>query len=262
MSFDKLNGRFGMFSLNGQTALVTGASRGIGLSVAQTLAGLGATVVLNSQDGDALDLLIQEGRAAGFNFHSKVFDAGVPEQAIFAVDEITAEIGSIDIIFCNAGIQHRDDLLDFSLSDFQRVIDFNLTAQWALARHVATGMVHRRHGRIIFTGSITAILGRQKVTAYTAAKGALHALVRQWSSELAQFGVTINAIAPGYIQTELTKALWQDPAFDRWLLERTPAGRWGQPKDIAAAAAFLASLEAGFVTGQVLAVDGGLSASM
>ena len=108
MSFGKLFGRFGMFSLNGQTALVTGASRGIGLSVAQTLAGLGATVVLNSQDGDALDLLIQEGRVAGFNFHSKVFDAGVPEQAISAVDEITAEIGSIDIIFCNAGIQHRD----------------------------------------------------------------------------------------------------------------------------------------------------------
>jgi gluconate 5-dehydrogenase len=114
----------------------------------------------------------------------------------------------------------------------------------------------------LFTGSITAVLGRERVTAYSAAKGALHTLVRQWSTELSPHGVTINAIAPGYIQTELTQALWQDPEFDGWLRKRTPAGRWGQPQDLAAAVVFLASNEAGFVTGQVLVVDGGLTATM
>mgnify|MGYP000314179874 FL=1 len=146
--------------------------------------------------------------------------------------------------------------------EFERVIAFNLTAQWAIARQVARTMAERGWGRILFTGSITAVLGRERVTAYTAAKGALHALVRQWSSELTPQGVTINAIAPGYIQTELTQALWQDPQFDGWLRQRTPAGRWGQPQDLAAAVAFLASPEAAFITGQLLVVDGGLTATM
>lgn len=251
-----------MFDLTGRVALVTGSTRGIGLTAAQALARQGATVVINGRESEAVTRVVMEGQRSGLDFRSMAFDVGDPEASLTAIDRIEQEIGPLDILFANAGIQHRETLLDFELSDFQRVIAFNLTAQWALAQHAARCMVVRGHGRILFTGSITAVLGRERVSAYSAAKGAIHAMVRQWSTELAPKGVTINAIAPGYICTDLTQALWQDPSFDEWLRKRTPAGRWGQPQDLSAAVVFLASDEAGFITGQTLIVDGGLSSTM
>ncbi len=251
-----------LFRLDGRTALVTGSTRGIGLAAAQALGEQGATVVINGRQAAQVEQVVQEGRALGLDFRAMPFDVGDLAASEQAVDRIAREIGPVDILFANAGIQHREALLDFPQAEFERVIAFNLTAQWAIARQVARTMAERGWGRILFTGSITAVLGRERVTAYTAAKGALHALVRQWSSELTPQGVTINAIAPGYIQTELTQALWQDPQFDGWLRQRTPAGRWGQPQDLAAAVAFLASPEAAFITGQLLVVDGGLTATM
>lgn len=251
-----------MFDLTGRVALVTGSTRGIGLTAAQALARQGATVVINGRESEAVTRVVMEGQRSGLDFRPMAFDVGDPEASLTAIDRIAQEIGPLDILFANAGIQHRETLLDFELSDFQRVIAFNLTAQWALAQHAARCMVVRGHGRILFTGSITAVLGRERVSAYSAAKGAIHAMVRQWSTELAPKGVTINAIAPGYICTDLTQALWQDPSFDEWLRKRTPAGRWGQPQDLSAAVVFLASDEAGFITGQTLIVDGGLSSTM
>lgn len=251
-----------LFSLKGRLALVTGSTRGIGLAAAETLARQGATVVINGREPEAVHSTVAEGQRSGLDFRPMSFDVGDTTASVQAVDQIEQELGPLDILFANAGIQHREALLEFELSDFQRVIAFNLTAQWALAQHAARAMVTRGRGRILFTGSITAVLGRERLSAYTAAKGALHAMVRQWSTELAPAGVTINTIAPGYISTELTKALWTDPSFDEWLQQRTPAGRWGLPQDLAAAVAFLASDEAGFITGQTLVVDGGLSSTM
>lgn len=251
-----------LFGLKGRLALVTGSTRGIGLAAAQTLARQGATVVINGRDPLSVQRTVDSGKNEGLDFKAMAFDVGDPVAGVQALDRIEQEWGPLDILFANAGIQHRAALLGFDLADFQRVVAFNLTAQWALAQHAARSMVSRKKGRILFTGSITAVLGRENVSAYTAAKGALHALVRQWSAELAPAGVTVNAIAPGYIQTELTEALWTDPSFNEWLEKRTPAGRWGQAQDLAAAVAFLASEEASFITGQTLVVDGGLSSTM
>jgi gluconate 5-dehydrogenase len=255
-------GKKRLFGLDGRVALVTGSTRGIGLAAAQALARQGACVAINGRNAEDVDRVVSEGRKDGLDFKASPFDVGDIKASQFALDQIIQEIGRIDILFANAGIQHREALLEFQLSDFERVVAFNLTAQWALAQHAARLMVAHGRGRIIFTGSITAVLGRERVSAYSAAKGALHAMVRQWSTELSSQGVTVNVIAPGYIQTELTQALWKDDSFDRWLRERTPAGRWGQPEDLAASVAFLASDEAGFVTGQTLVVDGGLSSTM
>jgi gluconate 5-dehydrogenase len=251
-----------LFDLTDRLALVTGSTRGIGLAAAKTLARQGATVVINGRDTASVQRIVEIGKDEGLNLKAMAFDVGDPAAGSEAIDRIEQQFGAIDILFANAGIQHRAPLLEFDLHEFQRVIAFNLTAQWALAQHAAKAMVQRKRGRILFTGSITAILGRENVSAYTAAKGALHALVRQWSAELAPCGVTVNAIAPGYIQTELTQALWSDLAFNEWLEKRTPAGRWGQVQDLAASVAFLASDEASFITGQTLVVDGGLSTTM
>src|SRR5574343_2109826 len=206
-----------LFRLDGRTALVTGSTRGIGLAAAQALGAQGATVVINGRQAEQVQQVVEGGRALGLDFRAMPFDVGDLAASEQAVERIGREIGPIDILFANAGIQHREALLDFPQAEFERVLSFNLTAQWAMARQVARGMTERGWGRILFTGSITAVLGRERVTAYTAAKGALPAQERQWSSELTPQGVTINAIAPGYIQTELTQALGQYPQREGWL---------------------------------------------
>ncbi|KAA0910550.1 SDR family NAD(P)-dependent oxidoreductase [Pusillimonas sp. ANT_WB101] len=251
-----------MFNFSGQVALITGSSRGIGLAAARALGQQGAEVVLNGRDAAQLDAAAASLRDEGIAAHVACFDIAEVDKAIEAVERVREKLGKIDVFFANAGIQHREPLLSFPLQDFERVVFTNLTAQWALARHIAAAMVAQDYGRIVFTGSITAILGRKDITAYTAAKAAMHGLVRQWSAEFADSGVTVNAIAPGYIKTELTKKLWDDQSFNTWLQGRTPQQRWGDPDDIASAVVFLAARESRFVTGQILAVDGGLSSTM
>ena len=251
-----------LFDLTGQVALVTGSSRGIGLAAARALGGQGATVVLHGRDAAALEPVSRMLREEGIRTDAQAFDITDLAAACAAVDRIVERHGALDILLANAGMPHRQELLAYEVADFEQVVFTNLTAQWSLARQAARHMAKAGGGRIIFTGSITAIRGRPNVTAYTAAKGALHALARQWSSELAPKGITVNALAPGYIKTELTQALQQDTVFDEWLRQSTPMARWGTPQDLRSAIVFLAARESGFVTGQVLAVDGGLTACM
>lgn len=251
-----------MFDLSGQVALITGSSRGIGLAAARALGLQGATVIINGRDASSLARARDYLAAEGIDTLVLPFDITNIDQSIRAVDTVLKTVGKIDIFFSNAGIQHREKLLDFPLSEFERVVFANLTAQWALGRHVAAGMHEQGYGRIIFTGSITALLGRREVTAYTAAKAAMHGIVRQWATELSASGITVNAIAPGYIKTELTTRLWTDPEFTAWLENRVPMKKWGEPDDVASTLVFLAARESRYITGQVLVVDGGLSSSM
>lgn len=251
-----------LFDLQGQVALVTGSTRGIGHAAAMALARQGAHVVFHGRSEASAQAAAETARAQGLAASACSFDVSDVPASLKALEAVERERGRIDILFANAAAQHRAPLLEFGLDAFEQIIATNLTAPWALARQAAIGMKQRGHGRVIFTGSITAVLGRQNVTAYTASKAALHAMARQWSAELGPHGITVNAIVPGYIHTEFTQGLREDASFESWLQQRTPAGRWGQPDDIAAAVAFLASREAGFITGHALVVDGGLTATM
>jgi gluconate 5-dehydrogenase len=251
------------FSLAGKVALVTGASRGLGLAIADAMARLGAHVVLNGRDAAALTRARQSLRDSGGTAEIASFDVTDETAAAEAVAEITARHGRLDVFVGNAGIQHRSPLLDFATADWGRVLQTNLTAQFVLARESARAMVPQRRGRIVFVASMMGPrIARPTIPAYAAAKGGVDALTRALATELGPHGITCNAIAPGYFATEMNDALVKDPAFTEFVARRTPAGRWGEPPEVAAVAAFLASDAASYVNGATIYVDGGLTASL
>lgn len=251
-----------MFDLTGKVALVTGASRGLGWAMARSLAEAGATVVLNARDRDALAAKLAELESAGLRGEIAAFDVADEAAAVAAVADIGRRHGRIDIAVLNAGIQHRKPITEFETADFRRVLDVNLTAVWWLARECAKLMIPAKRGRIVVTGSISAIAARPTISAYIASKGAVHALTRELAVELAPHGITVNAVAPGYFATEMNTALIEKRDFNDWVCQRTPAGRWGRPEELGPACVFLASDEASFVNGHVLVVDGAFTASM
>jgi gluconate 5-dehydrogenase len=242
-------------ALSGRTALVTGSSRGIGRALADGLLAAGARVVLNGRDTAALE----ETRAA---FASAYGEGRVLAEAAVAaaVDEVEERVGPIDVLVNNAGVQHRVPLLELDLADWERVLATNLTSAFVVGRAVARHMVPRGAGRIVNIASVQADLARPTIAPYTAAKGGLRNLTRAMCAEWASAGLQVNALAPGYIHTEMTQALVDDPAFDGWVRGRTPAARWGRVEDLVGPAVFLASDAAAFVNGQVLFVDGGMTA--
>lgn len=251
-----------MFSLVGKVALVTGASRGLGWAIAQSFATAGATVLLNGRNEATLRSRRDELRAAGFSAEVAPFDVTDHVAAASCIASAAQQHGRFDILVANAGINLRGPITELSETDFRRVVDTNLVSSWALAKAAAKAMIPRRAGRIIFTGSMAAHIARPTLSAYIASKGGVHALTRELAVELAQHGITVNAIAPGYFATELNTPLVENTEFNAWICKRTPAGRWGRPEEVGAAAAFLASDEASFVNGHILAVDGGFSAAM
>jgi len=244
------------FSLTGRRALVTGSSQGIGYALARALAASGAHVLLNGRDPAKLDRAVAEFQAAGLSAEARAFD--VTEEA--AVLAAAPSLGIIDILVNNTGIHRRGPLATMPLGDWEAVLKTNLTSAFLMARAVAPGMIARRAGKIINICSLMSELARPTTGNYAAAKGGLKMLTRAMCAEWAQHNLQVNGIAPGYILTELTQPLADDPKFDAWLKTRTPAGRWGSATDLTGACVFLASPAAEFINGQILTVDGGLSA--
>lgn len=247
------------FSLEGQVVLVTGASRGLGWAIAQAMAAAGAEVVLNGRDAAVLDGRVGEIAAAGGRASMAAFDVADEAAGDAAVAGVVERFGRLDVLVANAGIQHRMPLEDHATMDFRRVLETNLTACFSLARAAVVPMRRQGSGRIIMTASIMGDVARPTVPGYIAAKAGLRGLTKALAVELGPLGITCNAIAPGFITTEMTEALSAKPEFDNWVRERTPLGRWGRPEEIAGPALFLASPAGSYVNGHTLTVDGGMT---
>jgi gluconate 5-dehydrogenase len=250
------------FDLSGKVALVTGAYRGLGFEIARGLAKAGARVVLNARKANEVEQAATKLRSEGFAAASSVFDVTDRAAVRGAVNKIVAEHGSIDILFNNAGIQRRGPMADFASADWDAVIATNLTAPFLVSQAVLPSMMERKRGKIVHIASLTSELARPNIVPYTAAKGGVRQLTRAMAVELAPHNIQVNAIAPGYFATEMNSALLADAQFTSWVSKRTPAGRWGDPPEIAGLAVFLASSASDYVTGQILFIDGGMSVAM
>lgn len=244
------------FTLSGRRALVTGSSQGIGFALARALARAGATVTLNGRDAARLAAAAERLRADGLEVGLLAFDV-TDEAAVLAAGDA---LGQVDILVNNTGIHRRGPLETMPLADWEAVLKTNLTSAFLVARAVAPGMIARHAGKIINVCSLMSDLARPTTGNYAAAKGGLKMLTRAMCAEWAKHNVQVNGLAPGYILTELTQPLAADPKFDTWIRGRTPAGRWGSVDDLTGACVFLASSAADFVNGQILTIDGGLTA--
>jgi gluconate 5-dehydrogenase len=250
-----------LFDLTGTVALVTGSSRGIGAALAEGLASAGATVVLNARDGEALQAARKDlADRTGAVVHASAFDVTDDAAVAAAVARVEAEAGPVGVLVNNAGVQHRVPMLDLDVADWHRVLEANLTGPFLVGRTVARGMVARGAGKIVNIASVQARLARPGIAPYAASKGGIAMLTRTMCAEWGPSGVQANAIAPGYFDTVLTSALVNDPEFDAWVRGRTPARRWGRPEELVGTLLWLASGASDFVNGQVVHVDGGMTA--
>lgn len=251
-----------LFNLKGKIALVTGGTQGIGLAVSKSLQEAGATLCINGRSEAKLKAC-QDGFAAqGITVFTYAFDVTSEEAVDKAISQIEKEHGTIDILVNNAGIIKRMPILETPMSVYNEVLDINLVAPLIVAKRVVPGMIAQRSGKIINMCSMMSVYGRKNVAAYAAAKGGLKLLTENMTCEWAKYNVQVNGIGPGYIKTDLTGEMSEKGhPFNDLVMTRTPAGRWGEPKDIGNAAIFLSSEAANFVNGHILYVDGGILAN-
>ena len=252
-----------LFDLKGKVALVTGGTHGLGMAIATGLGNAGAKIVVNDIIQDKLDAAKTEYAKSGLDVATYKFDVTDEEAVIKGIALIESEVGPIDILVNNAGIIKRIPLEDMSVQDFSDVINIDLIAPFIMAKHVVKGMIARGNGKIINMCSMMSELGRNTVGAYAAAKGGLKMLTRNMATEWAKHNIQINGIGPGYFATSQTEPIRVDGhPFNDFILNRTPAAKWGDPNDLQGAAIFLASSASNFVNGHVLYVDGGILATI
>jgi len=246
-----------LFSLAGKRALVTGASRGLGQAISCALAQAGADVVCVSTRTEGTNDTAQAVRSAGQKAWQLAADLAQPDQVLALLEQAQQQAGEIDVLINNAGTIRRHPAQDYPLSDWQLVLRTNLDAAFVLCQQAGKGMIERGHGKIINIASLLSFSGGVTVPAYTASKHAVAGLTKALANEWARHNVQINAIAPGYFRTDNTAALQNNPTRFAEISARIPAGRWGEPDDIAGAAVFLASAASDYINGHVLVVDGG-----
>jgi gluconate 5-dehydrogenase len=250
-----------LFDLAGKTALVTGSSDGLGLAMARGLAAAGAAIVLNGRDESKLAATVKSFGAEGRGARARAFDVADEMAVRSAFEHFDATGVEIDILVNNAGFQLRKPMLELKTDEWRRVVETHLTGAFQVGREAARRMIARgRGGKIINVASLTSEVARATIAPYTAAKGGIRMLTRAMAAEWAGHDIQANAIGPGYIATEMNRALLDDPKFDAWVKGRTPSGRWGKPEDLIGVAVFLASSASAYVNGQIIYVDGGLLA--
>jgi gluconate 5-dehydrogenase len=248
-----------LFDITGRAALVTGSSRGIGRALAQGLAEAGAEVILNARDDGALGVAADEiKQATGATVHAVSFDVTDPAAVAAGIARIEESVGPLDICVNNAGMQRRAPFTEFAIADWNALMATNVTSAFLVGREVAIRMKQRGRGKIINIASLQSEVSRPGIAPYAATKGAIKMLTRGMCADLAGSGICVNAIGPGYFETELTSALVADDEFSAWVRGRTPAGRWGKVDDLVGTLIYLASDASAFVNGQIVYVDGGM----
>jgi gluconate 5-dehydrogenase len=251
-----------LFNLTGKVALVTGGTHGIGLAVGILLGKAGARVCVNDLGEEKLLSCRENYKKEGLDVYTLKFDVTNETDVDRGVSEIEKNVGPIDILVNNAGIIKRIPILDMNISDYKQVIDVDLVAPLIVSKRVAPAMIAKRSGKIINMCSMMSVYGRNTVSAYASAKGGLKLLTQNMTCEWAKYNIQINGIGPGYIATSQTAPIRENGhPFNDLVMTRTPAGRWGEPEDVANAALFLASKASDFVNGHILYVDGGILAN-
>lgn len=255
-----------LFSLEGKVALVTGAAYGIGFAIAEAYARAGAKIVFNCRSRHHLDQALEDYKAKGIEARGYICDVTNEAQVKEMVADIESTLGPVDILVNNAGIIKRIPMTEMSVDEFKEVIDIDLTAPFICSKAVIPGMIRKGGGKIINVCSMMSELGRETVSAYASAKGGLKMLTRNIASEYGEFNIQCNGIGPGYIATPQTAPLREIQPdgsrhpFDKFIISKTPAARWGDPEDLMGPAIFLASKASDFVNGHILYVDGGILA--
>ncbi|MGB5242573.1 MAG: gluconate 5-dehydrogenase, partial [Lutimonas sp.] len=253
-----------LFDLTGKTALITGGVHGLGMAMAKGIGQAGAKIVVNERSSqEKVDEAVAEYRSVGIDAYGYIFDVTDEQAVIAAIKKIESEVGPIDILVNNAGIIKRIPMVDMEVDDFEAVIKVDLIGPFIVSKNVVKGMIERGGGKIINICSMMSELGRDSVSAYAAAKGGLKMLTKNMATEWAKFNVQTNGIGPGYFATSQTAPIRVNGhPFNDFIISRTPAGRWGEPEDLAGAAIFLSSKASDFVNGHVLYVDGGILATI
>ncbi|WP_110685592.1 glucose 1-dehydrogenase [Salinicola aestuarinus] len=249
-----------LFDIRDRLALVTGSTRGLGHALAHGLAERGARVVLHGRDLATVQAAATElGERTGATVSAVAFDVTDSQAVATALEALVERHGVPDILVNNAGLQKRAPFTEFDPGEWDAVIATNLSSAFYVARALTPKMAARGSGKIVNLGSVQSRLARETIAPYAASKGGVAMLTQGMAADLARYNIQVNCLSPGYFQTDMNRALWQDESFDAWIEQRTPAARWGQVEELVGTLIYLCSSASNFVSGQNILVDGGMT---